>query len=44
MLIDFVAFFAKLVIALAILKLLETHFVNNNSDSAIGGALAFLVG
>lgn len=44
MLIDFVAFMAKFIIALIILKLTEIHTVRNNVESPFGQALAFLVG
>lgn len=44
MLVDFIAFFAKMVLALIILKMIETHIVRKNPDSATGQALAFLVG
>lgn len=44
MLIDFVAFFAKFILAIIILKMLETHIVRKNPESAAGQALAFLVG
>lgn len=44
MLVDFVAFFAKLMIALVILKLLEVHLVNKNPESAGAQALCFIAG
>lgn len=44
MLVDFVAFFAKLMIALVILKLLEVHFVQKNPESAGAQALCFIAG
>ena len=44
MLIDFVAFMAKLLLALIILKLVEVHAVRKNSDSPFGQAMAFLLG
>lgn len=44
MLIDFIAFMAKLVIAIVILKLLEIHMVRKDPEAPLGQALAFLVG
>jgi hypothetical protein len=44
MLIDFLAFMAKLVLALIILKMLEIHTVRRDVNSPWGQALAFLVG
>lgn len=44
MLIDFVAFMAKLVLALIILKLIETHLVRKDKESPFGQAFAFLLG
>lgn len=46
MVIDFVAFMAKLLIALTILKLLEVQMVKKQGgeDTAVGQALAFLLG
>lgn len=44
MLIDFVAFMAKLVLALIILKLIEIHTVRKDSESPVGQAFAFLLG
>jgi len=44
MLIDFVAFMAKLILALVILKLIEVHAVRKNTDSSFGQAMAFLLG
>lgn len=44
MLVDFVAFVAKLIFALALLKLAQIHLIRNNPDSSFAGALAFLVG
>lgn len=45
MAVDFVAFMAKLIIALTILKLIEVHMVRTRGeDSPVGQALAFLVG
>lgn len=45
MAVDFIAFFAKLIIALIILKLIEVHMIRKQGeDSPVGQALAFLVG
>lgn len=44
MLVDFVAFFAKLILALVILKLIEVKVTQNNPESALGQALCFLAG
>lgn len=44
MAIDFVAFMAKLIIALVILKLIEIHLIKRDSESPVGQALAFLIG
>jgi len=44
MLIDFVAFMAKLLLALIILKLIEVSTIRKNSESPFGQALAFLLG
>ena len=44
MLIDFVAFMAKLVLALIILKLAEVHAVRKDDEAPLGQALAFLLG
>ena len=44
MLVNFIQFFANLIIALTILKLAEVHIIKRNSDSPVGQALAFLVG
>lgn len=44
MLIDFIAFMAKLLFALVLLKLIEIHLVRTNPESPMGAALAFLVG
>jgi hypothetical protein len=44
MLIDFVAFMAKLLLALIILKMVEVHAVRKNSDAPFAQAMAFLCG
>lgn len=44
MLIDFVAFFAKFILALVILKMAEIHAVRKDVNSPFGQALAFLAG
>jgi hypothetical protein len=44
MLIDFVAFMAKLLLALIILKMIEIHTVRRDPNSPFGQALAFIVG
>lgn len=44
MLIDFVAFVAKLLIALVMLKLIEVQMVRKNPEAPFGQALAFLLG
>ena len=44
MLINFIQFFANLIIALTILKLAEVHVVKRNQDAPISQLLAFLVG
>ncbi len=44
MLIDFVAFMAKLLLALIILKLIEVHAVRKDAEAPFGQALAFLLG
>lgn len=44
MAIDFVAFMAKLIIALVILKLIEIHLIRRDSENPVGQALAFLIG
>lgn len=44
MLIDFVAFVAKLLLALIILKMIEVHAVRKDSESPFGQAMAFLLG
>ena len=42
MLIDFIQFFAQLVIALAILRVAQVKLLDRNPDSALGAAIAFL--
>ena len=44
MLIDFVAFMAKFLLALVILKMIEIHAVRKDVNSPFGQAMAFLVG
>lgn len=44
MLVNFIQFFANLIIALALLKLVEVHMVRKNPDSPVSHTLAFLVG
>ena len=44
MLIDFVAFMAKLILALIILKMIEVHAVRKDSEAPFGQAMAFLLG
>jgi hypothetical protein len=44
MLIDFLAFVAKLLLALITLKLIEVHTVRRDPDSPYGQALAFVLG
>jgi hypothetical protein len=44
MLIDFVAFMAKLLLALIILKMVEVHAVRKNPDAPFAQAMAFLCG
>lgn len=44
MLVDFIAFFAKLIIALVILKMIEVRTTQKNPDSALGQALCFIAG
>lgn len=44
MLIDFVAFMAKFLLALVILKMIEIHAVRKDHESPFGQAMAFLLG
>lgn len=44
MLIDFIAFMAKLLLALIILKMIEVHAVRKDTESPFGQAMAFLLG
>lgn len=43
MLINFLQFLANLIIALALLRVLEAKVLESNPDSAFGQALAFVV-
>lgn len=44
MLVNFIQFFANLIIALTLLKMIQVHIVKRNPDSPAGQALSFLVG
>jgi len=44
MLIDFVAFMAKFILALVILKMIEVHAVRKDTENPFGQAMAFLLG
>lgn len=44
MLVNFIQFFANLIIALTILKLVEVHMIKRNPDAPTAQMLAFLVG